>query len=90
MVSGTAALLFMFFKKGSKERFGTPKVHQAALRREIENTQGAGYTESFAAGRRHAFAVIHQQEIGVKEASQGYGGFSPSSRPSSEGSKGNG
>ena len=40
----------------------------------IEDAKPARYAESFAASHRHAFAIIHRQEIGVERGGQGDGG----------------
>jgi len=46
------------------------EVREAALRREIENAQRACHAKPLALRRVYAFAIIHQQEIGVERDRQ--------------------
>jgi hypothetical protein len=42
------------------------EVRQAALRRQIENSQRACHAKPFSLSRVHSFAIIHQQQVGMK------------------------
>src|ERR1035441_4950394 len=78
-----AALLGVLFHQRIEKRFRDSKscppktvdclseVNQAALRRNIENPQRAGYAESLAASHHHALAIIHEQQIGAERNGQG-------------------
>jgi hypothetical protein len=86
---GIAALLRVLLHQRIEKRFRhsetcPPKtadclgeVNQAALRRDIENPQRAGYKESHAASHNHTFAIVHQQQIGAERNGQGYCGGLP-------------
>jgi hypothetical protein len=71
----------MFFQQGIKNirtsevRLPQPanclcEVHQTVARREFQNAQRPGDTEPFSTCGRHAFAVVHQQQVGIERGGQ--------------------
>ena len=78
MGSDVAAFLAVFFQHKIEQRVrtsegGSPetfrrfrKVNQTGLRCQLENSKRSGHARPLAAGHLHAFAIIHQQQIGMK------------------------